>query len=121
MDARGMLSRGVETGLRLGRGTADRVVTIAGPRLGRLADKVASKVRRPQPPTTSTFTPSKKTEPHRPEERASGGDEGTASRARLDFRDEGVFLHGSHCRLVMRGLRTTVVRDDVANLRRLSA
>ena len=31
MDPRTILSRGVSTGLRLGRGTADRVVTLAGP------------------------------------------------------------------------------------------
>ena len=46
MDPRVILTRGVNTGLRLGRGTADRVVTIAGPPLGRLTDKVVSRVRR---------------------------------------------------------------------------
>jgi hypothetical protein len=60
MDARTILNRGVSTGLRLGRGTADRVVTLAGPPLGRLTDRVASKVRRPERRTTTTFTPSKK-------------------------------------------------------------
>jgi hypothetical protein len=55
VDARRLVS----TGLRLGRGTADRVVTIAGPRLGRLADQVVAKVRRPEPRRTSTFTPTK--------------------------------------------------------------
>ena len=40
MDPRTILTRGVSTGLRLGRGTADRVVTLAGPPLGRLTDKV---------------------------------------------------------------------------------
>ena len=63
MDARTIINRGVETGLRLGRGTADRIVTLAGPRLGRMADKVVSRVRRPEPPTTTTFTPSKHAEP----------------------------------------------------------
>ena len=60
MDARNLLTRGVSTGLRLGRGTADRVVRVAGPRLARLTDTVAAKVRRPEPPATTTFTPSKR-------------------------------------------------------------
>jgi hypothetical protein len=63
MDARAILFRGVATGLRLGRGTADRVVTLAGPSLGRLADKAVSRVRRPQPHTTTTFTPAKQSPP----------------------------------------------------------
>ncbi|HET6937754.1 MAG TPA: hypothetical protein VFI19_04085 [Nocardioides sp.] len=71
MDARTMFSRGVETGLRLGRGTADRIVTVAGPRLGKVADKVVSKVRRPERPSTTTFTPSKQAEPHLPEQPGS--------------------------------------------------
>jgi hypothetical protein len=71
MDARTIFTRGVETGLRLGRGTADRIVTLAGPRLGRVADKVTSKVRRPERPTTTTFTPSKQAERHVPEQPAS--------------------------------------------------
>src|SRR3954451_11906835 len=66
MDPRTIVSRGVATGLRLGRGTADRVVTLAGPRLGRLADTVVSKVRRPTRPSTTTFTPSKRAEPDPP-------------------------------------------------------
>jgi hypothetical protein len=65
MDPRDVLSRSVETGLRLGRGTADRVVTLAGPRLGRVADKLVSRVRRPERPSTTTFTPSRTTEPRR--------------------------------------------------------
>lgn len=68
MDPRTMLNRGVSTGLRLGRGTADRVVTLAGPPLGRLTGRVVSKVRRPERPTTTTFTPSKKAETPAPEE-----------------------------------------------------
>jgi hypothetical protein len=63
MDARTILNRGVETGLRLGRGTADRIVTLAGPPLGRLADKVTARVRRPERPSTTTFTPSRQAEP----------------------------------------------------------
>jgi hypothetical protein len=59
VDARSIVSRGVSTGLRLGRGTADRLVTLAGPPVGRLADQVLSKVRRHEAPTTTTFTPSK--------------------------------------------------------------
>ncbi|WP_028652157.1 hypothetical protein [Nocardioides halotolerans] len=61
MDPRTILTRGVSTGLRLGRGTADRLVTLAGPPMGRIADQVISRVRRHEspPPTTTTFTPSK--------------------------------------------------------------
>lgn len=63
MDPRVILTRGVNTGLRLGRGTADRVVTIAGPPLGRLTDKVVSKVRRrPERHGPTTFTPSKRSD-----------------------------------------------------------
>ena len=63
MDPRVILTRGVNTGLRLGRGTADRVVTIAGPPLGRLTDKVVSKVRRrPERHGPATFTPSKRSD-----------------------------------------------------------
>jgi hypothetical protein len=61
VDARTVFSRGVTTGLRLGRGTADRVVTLAGPPLARVAGKLAAKVRPPERPTPTTFTPSKKT------------------------------------------------------------
>jgi hypothetical protein len=62
MDARTILTRGVATGLRLGRGTADRLVGVAGPPLSRLTDSVVSKVRRVEPrTTTTTFTPSKRT------------------------------------------------------------
>ena len=60
MDPRLILTRGVSTGLRLGRGTADRVVTLAGPPLGRLSDKVVSRVRRPERRGPTTFTPSKR-------------------------------------------------------------
>jgi hypothetical protein len=63
MDPRTVLTRGVATGLRLGRGTADRVVTLAGPPLTRVADRIVGKVRRPERPTTTTFTPSKRTRP----------------------------------------------------------
>ena len=59
MDARAILTRGVSSGLRLGRGTADRVVTLAGPPLGRLTDLMVSKVRRSATSTPTTFTPSK--------------------------------------------------------------
>ena len=60
MDPRTILTRGVSTGLRLGRGTADRVVTIAGPPLGRLSDKMVSRMRRPERRSPATFTPSKR-------------------------------------------------------------
>src|SRR3954462_6561997 len=59
MDPRAILNRSVSTGVRLGRGTADRLVHAAGPTLGRLSDRVVRTVRRPEPPTTTTFTPSK--------------------------------------------------------------
>ncbi|HRK46863.1 MAG TPA: hypothetical protein PK324_14625, partial [Nocardioides sp.] len=59
MDARTIVNRGVTTSLRLGRGTADRVVSVAGPRLGRLTDQVMARVRRTERPATATFTPSK--------------------------------------------------------------
>jgi hypothetical protein len=61
MHARTILTRGVTTGLRLGRGTADRVVTMAGPPLGRLTDGLVSRLRRQDPTTTATFTPSRRT------------------------------------------------------------
>jgi hypothetical protein len=60
VDPRVILTRGVSTGLRLGRGTADRVVTIAGPPLGRLTDKLVSRVRRTEQRGPTTFTPSKR-------------------------------------------------------------
>ena len=67
MNARTILNRGVTTSLRLGRGTADRVVSAAGPRLVRLTDQVMAHVRRTEPTATTTFTPSK-----RPAESAPG-------------------------------------------------
>ncbi len=67
MDARVILTRSVSTGLRLGRGTADRVVTLAGPPLGRLGDKVVSRLRRPERRTPATFTPSKRNNVPEPE------------------------------------------------------
>jgi hypothetical protein len=60
MDPRVILHQGVNTGLRLGRGTADRVVTLAGPPLGRLSDKLVSRLRRPERRTPATFTPSRR-------------------------------------------------------------
>ncbi len=68
MDPRVILTRGVSTGLRLGRGTADRVVSLAGPPLGRLTHRVVSRVRRPAPSTTTTFTPSRRVAEPAPEE-----------------------------------------------------
>jgi hypothetical protein len=68
VDPRVILTRSVNTGLRLGRGTADRVVTIAGPPLGRLTDKVVSRLhRRPEGRGPTTFTPSKRSEVAEPE------------------------------------------------------
>jgi hypothetical protein len=67
MDARTILTRGVTAGLRLGRGTADRVVTVAGPPLGRLSDKVVSRLRRPEPGGPKTFIPSKRNDVAAPE------------------------------------------------------
>lgn len=60
MDARTVLGRGLATGLRLGRGAADRVVTVAGPTLARLGDKAVSRLRGQEPQAgTATFTPSR--------------------------------------------------------------
>jgi hypothetical protein len=67
MDPRVILTRGVSTGLRLGRGTADRVVTLAGPPLGRLSGKVVSRLRGPERRSPATFTPSKRTDVAEPE------------------------------------------------------
>jgi hypothetical protein len=67
VDARVILTRGVSTGLRLGRGTADRVVTIAGPPLGRLTDKLTSRMHRPERRGPTTFTPSKRVDVAEPE------------------------------------------------------
>jgi|EndMetStandDraft_7_1072992.scaffolds.fasta_scaffold1059934_2 23S rRNA pseudouridine2605 synthase len=67
MSARTILNRGVTTSLRLGRGTADRVVSVAGPRLGRLTDQVMARVRRTEPAATTTFTPSKRPAESAPE------------------------------------------------------
>jgi hypothetical protein len=66
VDPRTIVTRGVSSGLRLGRGTADRVVRLAGPPLGRLSDKVVSRVRG-SVPTTRTFTPSKRVTDPAPE------------------------------------------------------
>jgi hypothetical protein len=60
MDPRSILTRGVSTGLRLGRGTADRLVTVAAPPLGRLGDQLVSRLRRPDRSSPTTFTPSKR-------------------------------------------------------------
>ncbi len=60
MDARAALNRSVSTGLRLGRGTADRVVRLAGPTLGKVTETVIARVRRSEPPGPTTFTPSKR-------------------------------------------------------------
>jgi hypothetical protein len=73
MDPRLILTRGVSTGLRLGRGTADRVVTLAGPPLGRLSDMVVSRMRRPERSGPTTFTPSKRTDVADPQPAPKGG------------------------------------------------
>ena len=73
MDPRTILTRGVSTGLRFGRGTADRVVTLAGPPLGRLSDKVVSRMRRPEQPGPTTFTPSKRNGVAKPEPTPQSG------------------------------------------------
>ena len=43
MDARSALNRTVSTGLHLARGTADRVVRLAGPPLGKVTGSVSKK------------------------------------------------------------------------------
>jgi len=80
VDPRTFLTRGVATGLRLGRGTADRVVTLAGPPLAKAAERLAAKVRRPQPHTTTTFTPSKRSDPAPDEAPASSPSPATVAR-----------------------------------------
>jgi hypothetical protein len=80
MDPRMILTRGVSTGLRLGRGTADRVVSVAGPRLGRLTDQVLSRVRRAEPSATTTFTPSKRVTDAPPESRPAPAQEPKATK-----------------------------------------
>jgi hypothetical protein len=60
VGARSILSRAAGSGLRMGRGTADHVVRLAGPPLARLTGTVVSRIRRPQPHTTATFTPSRR-------------------------------------------------------------
>jgi hypothetical protein len=75
VETRKIVTQGISTGLRLGRGTADRVVKLAGPPLGRLSDKVVSRVRRAAPDTTTTFIPSKQPTDDAPEPSA-----GTESR-----------------------------------------
>jgi hypothetical protein len=62
-----ILTRGVTTGLRLGRGTADRVITLAGPPLGRITDNVVSRIRRSERHGPTTFTPSKRPDVAEPE------------------------------------------------------
>ena len=59
MHARTIVARGLSTGLRLGRGTADRVVSLAGPRIARLTDKVGLRAHPAEPQETTTFTPSR--------------------------------------------------------------
>jgi hypothetical protein len=62
MGARSALNRSVSTGLHLARGTADRVVRLAGPSLGKVAGSVVARVRGSAPPSApATFTPSKRT------------------------------------------------------------
>ena len=66
VDPRMPCSRGVSTGLRLGRGTADRVVRLAGPPLGKRPRR-CSRGTPPEPPGPTTFTPSKRTATAEPE------------------------------------------------------
>ena len=67
MDPRLILTRGVSTGLRLGRGTADRVVRLAGPPLGRLTE-----------PGRLPSTPTRGRAPRRRSRRRSGVDRARA-------------------------------------------
>ena len=89
MDPRSILTHGVSTGLRLGRGTADRVVTVAGPPLGRLTDKVVSRLHRAERHSPTTFTPSKRAdvvEPRRPGAGAGAEQRSLACRRRSQHR-----------------------------------
>jgi len=59
MGPRAALNRSVSTGLHLARGTADRVVRLAGPPLGKMAGSVIARVRGTElPASPATFTPS---------------------------------------------------------------
>jgi hypothetical protein len=60
MDARAALNRSVSTGLHLARGTADRVVRLAGPPLTKVTGSVLARVRGSEPTPPATFTPSKR-------------------------------------------------------------
>ena len=82
MDARTILTRGVTTGLRLGRGTADRVITLAGPPLGRLTDTVVSRVRGTERRGPTTFTPSKREDAAGPEAEPASSSPSPAAVAR---------------------------------------
>ena len=62
MHARTILTRGVSTGLRLGRGTADRVRHPRRPAARRLGDKVVWRLRGPDRDGPTTFTPSRRTD-----------------------------------------------------------
>lgn len=64
MDARDRLLRGVATGLRLGRGAADRVVSTAGPHLARLLGR-AEPSAAPPAPEQPAAPPSPEPEPPR--------------------------------------------------------
>ena len=58
MGPRAALHRGLSTGAGLARGTADRVVRLAGPTLGRVAGSVVARVRGAEPPAApASFTP----------------------------------------------------------------
>jgi hypothetical protein len=75
MDARAALSRSVSTGLHLARGTADRVVRLAGPPLGKVAGAVVARVRGSEPAAApATFTPSKSPVTPSPEPETTGAD-----------------------------------------------
>jgi len=72
MGPRAALNRSVSTGLHLARGTADRVVRLAGPPLGKVAGSVVARVRGTEPPAApATFTPSTRTARPTPEPAAT--------------------------------------------------
>jgi hypothetical protein len=59
MGPRVALTGGVRGGLRLARGTADRVVGLAGPPLGQAATSVLARLRGSRPPAPpASFAPS---------------------------------------------------------------
>jgi hypothetical protein len=61
VSTRRIIESGVSRGLRLSRGTADRAIRLAGPRVAGVVGELTSRFRRDRGriPTTETFMPSR--------------------------------------------------------------